>query len=449
MASNLPDQLTEGTFKRKTSADISSSSEGDWPSCSDSSSQRRKRQRPSSLLKYTILSDEDKELESSCLESPLARNEPATYPASQWEYNDLLFLNIFYQKTPEPLENFIRELKVAFKNREGFCPDPIKLTNILKKQLEEDLTFSYDMKEIKDIRCASLKDIMDEKDEISSKINKDIQRMEINSEKFDFENQFCKELDSAVGKFALEAAVLFNSAARKFALETLLLLKMVLSQPLSFDSKVKVEETKKTRGSKKTRPRGGHSDSRCLQKDAELVYANEFYFQNYCKVFGKIFFLDEGELPMASFTFNKCLVRNRPDIIYRFYSQSREEELLFITEVKKAPLKQDTRNIEELVGGKIMGQVGAELIGQARRSAFYPNSLGILCMETKLIFVFLKISKEHAIGITKGETGKKDDPGKVIYTEPLDMLKAEDRSRMAEILFFLGCLQDPRKHKFI
>ncbi|XP_061180702.1 uncharacterized protein LOC133189328 [Saccostrea echinata] len=291
------------------------------------------------------------------------------------------------------------------------------MTSILTRQLEEDLTFSYDLGDLQDIRCASAKDIIEAREEISRKINEDIERMQENSSEFDSENEFCRALDSAVGKSALEVAVLFNSASRRFARETELLLKLVLKEPVS--------SSKQNEG-----------------------WPDKNYFQNYCKVFGKIFFLSEGELPLLSFTLKNCTMWKKPDIVYPWYSKTREEELLFIMEVQDAPVNQDTTDIKELVGTKIMGQFGIQLVSQLRRSIFYPSCLGILCMETKLIFVLLKISKEHAISICKGQRGSAEDPGKIMYTEPLDMLKAEDRLKMAELLFLLGCLQDPKKYQF-
>ncbi|XP_062595660.1 uncharacterized protein LOC134257019, partial [Saccostrea cucullata] len=44
-------------------------------------------------------------------------------PVSTWEYKDLLDLNIRYPEKPEPIENFIQEIKDTFRNRKGFCLD--------------------------------------------------------------------------------------------------------------------------------------------------------------------------------------------------------------------------------------------------------------------------------------------------------------------------------------
>ncbi|XP_061195875.1 uncharacterized protein LOC133204121 [Saccostrea echinata] len=184
---------------------------------------------------------------------------------------------------------------------------------------------------------------------------------------------------------------------------------------------------------------GRNDKSNCMQTTVNIC-------QHYCRLFGRIFFSIEGFLPEMSFTFKKQTVRNTPDLIYYFHSGEClkcMEELLFIIEVKKAPLNRDSKDIRQLVGEKIMGQVG-----QLKYSVFYPHSLGVICMETKLIFVLLKISKEHSDSIYSGDRGTGEDPGKIHYTEPFDMLIAKDRSQIADFMFWLGFAQDSRKYKY-
>ncbi|XP_062595651.1 uncharacterized protein LOC134257008 [Saccostrea cucullata] len=422
MALMGPKTLTERTRKRKASdpddENLKLVLDSETLGSSKAELKTKKKKPPSPYYDYTSLSEAESDTEFSCSGSSISSDESGnSNPENQWDSQDLENLNIFFEKTPETLENFTKEVKDAFRNREGFCPNPSRMIDILRSQMEEDLTFSYDLGEVRDIRCASAKDVIEVRQEVSRKIKEDVQRMQEKAEEFDSENLFCRALESAVGKSALEVAVLCISASRHFARETELLLKLVLREPIS---------TSKQND-------GGPGKN---------------YFQNFCKVFGKIFFLSEGELPLVSFTLKDRTLRKKPDIVYPWYSQSRDEELLFITEVHEAPVNQDTTDIKDLVGTKIMGQFGIELIGQIRRSVFYPNCLGVLCMDTKLIFVLLKVSKKHAISLCKGQRGSTEDPGKIMYTEPLDILKAEDRVKMAELLFWLGCLQDPKKHQF-
>ncbi|XP_062617019.1 uncharacterized protein LOC134278745 isoform X2 [Saccostrea cucullata] len=422
MALMGPKALTERTWKRKASDPDDENPnlvlDSETLGSSKAELQTKKKKPPSPHYDYTSLSDAESDTEFSCSGSSISSDESRnSNPDNQWDNRDLEYLNIFFEKTPETLENFTKEVKDGYRNREGVCPNPSRMTDILRRQLEEDLTFSYDLGEVRDIRCASAKDVIEAREEVSRKIKENVQRMQDKAEDFDSENQLCRVLESAVGKSALEVAVLFNSASRHFARETELLLKLVLREPLS--------------SSKQNEAGPGKN-----------------YFLNFCKVFGKIFFLSEGELPLVSFTLNDCTLRKKPGIVYPWYSLARGEELLFITEVHEAPVNEDTADIKDQVGTKIMGQFGIELIGQLRRSVFYPNCLGVLCMETKLIFVLLKVSKKHAISLCKGQRGSAEIPGKIMYTEPLDMLKAEDRLKMAEFFFWLGCLQDPKKHRF-
>lgn len=40
--------------------------------------------------------------------------------------------------------------------------------------------------------------------------------------------------------------------------------------------------------------------------------------------------------------------------------------------------------LEEQLDSYVLGQVGSEFFAQAKTSAMYPNSLGMICMETKV-----------------------------------------------------------------
>ncbi|XP_061180705.1 uncharacterized protein LOC133189330 [Saccostrea echinata] len=217
MALNRPKTLTERTLKRKAS-DLEDENpnlvlDSETLGSSKAELQTRKKHPPPPHSNYISLSDAEQETDSFSSGSSLSSNESGNYNShSQWGNQDLEYLNILFEKTPETFENFIKEVKDAFTNREGFCPDPSRMTSILTRQLEEDLTFSYDLGDLQDIRCASAKDVIEAREKISRKINEDIERMQENSSEFDSKNEFCRALDSAVGKSALEVAVLFNSA---------------------------------------------------------------------------------------------------------------------------------------------------------------------------------------------------------------------------------------------
>ncbi|XP_061170574.1 uncharacterized protein LOC133179913 [Saccostrea echinata] len=247
--------------------------------------------------------------------------------------------------------------------------------------------------------------------------------------------QFSLGLDSSVKTYTQCQLNGMVFAVREFAVETSQLIKKRL-----FTETESEDRGKRRRGH--TRSQGHHGDTVCVK------YPDNF-FQNYFEVFGGMFFLKKGEIPCRSFTCNNRVERNNPDLVYHFFSERKtEEELFFLLEVKEAPVNQGAVDIEKQLGTRVMAQVGAELLGQSMCSVFYPSSLGILCMETKLIFVFLKITLEHSISICKGEIGSSDNPGKIMYTESFDILKAEDRLKMAEFLCWLGSVQDYGKYKF-
>ena len=51
------------------------------------------------------------------------------------------------------------------------------------------------------------------------------------------------------------------------------------------------------------------------------------------------------------------------------------------------------------------------------------------------------MSKEHVLSITKCKKDLRTE-GKIHYTKPYDMLKAEDRAEVCEFLYWLGCVQN-------
>ncbi|XP_061168237.1 uncharacterized protein LOC133177144 [Saccostrea echinata] len=439
MSSNLSEPLEAERSRKRTASDLeeekSASLEDETQSSSkETSLPPRKKNAPSSLSAFRTWSECGDESDSSCTKSQLASSKEGNFSASHWTYKDLIYLNIYYEDMPDPLETFIKDVKDAFRNEKGFCPDPSKLTNFLKKELEKSLTFTHELRKFEKLVKKEHRETQIEK------VKKEIkENMEMTWKKCDVLFDF-KSLDSATEEFVKETVTLFNVAVRDFAEETLELLGMGIFQKPKYASQEK-ERGKNRGGRARGGSRGGHDN-------AEYMSTTENICQHYCRAFGNIFFLREGFLCERSFTFNKQTVRNTPDLIYHYHSGKTMEELLFIIEVKKVPLNLDTTDIRQLVGKNIMGQVGGELLGQSQYSVFYPHSLGIICMETKLIFVLLKMSKEHSEGLFSGDKGTADDPGKIHYTEPFDILRAEDRSKIAEFMFWLGLVQNTSKYKY-
>ena len=61
--------------------------------------------------------------------------------------------------------------------------------------------------------------------------------------------------------------------------------------------------------------------------------------------------------------------------------------------------------------------------------------------------MFLKQSQDHYRSIVLDEPGPLHGEGKISYSQPFDMLNADDRQKMADLLFWLGCIQDYKNYK--
>lgn len=140
------------------------------------------------------------------------------------------------------------------------------------------------------------------------------------------------------------------------------------------------------------------------------------------------------------------IVNTIPDITYPFTplridqdvldTMQKDSTLLFVVEVKGKSLKNASSNcLEEQLDSYVLGQVGSELFAEAPDSAMFPCSLGMILMETTIIFVFLKMKIESA-------ELPLQDKGIIHYTRPFDILKKEDRGEIFEFMYWLGCIQN-------
>ncbi|XP_061180586.1 uncharacterized protein LOC133189195 [Saccostrea echinata] len=286
-------------------------------------------------------------------DSSQSSKEQGTYSTSHWSYKDLKSVNIFYEETQEPLEKFISEVKDVLQSERYFFPDPSKMTNILRKHLE-NLTFSYDLAKLRIVRKYGVP--REELERISEEMM-EYERQWTHGEEPEEtlqKNHFYEALDSSMKNHALKLIIKLDFAVGDFAYQTIQLAKQIL---IGTDCP---------------------EDTECRN-----------IFQIYCEFFGRIFFLTSGVVIQGSFTFQNRILRITPDIVYHYIPDkcrnSEDEQLLFIIQANRAAdSPEDATDIKEIVGEDIMGQVGAELIGLSRRSVFYPNSLGIICMETKV-----------------------------------------------------------------
>ncbi|CAC5378129.1 unnamed protein product [Mytilus coruscus] len=82
--------------------------------------------------------------------------------------------------------------------------------------------------------------------------------------------------------------------------------------------------------------------------------------------------------------------------------------LLMFCEVKRVPVQESedaaTQSwISRKLPKTVLGQVGVELVTESFRSAFLPNVLGVICMRTEVIFVYLTIASDHVKTIRNNE----------------------------------------------
>ena len=59
----------------------------------------------------------------------------------------------------------------------------------------------------------------------------------------------------------------------------------------------------------------------------------------------------------------------------------------------------------------------------------------------QLIFVYLRMPREHIENVILCKRPLQTE-GKIHFTKPFDMLKAEDRAEVCEFLYWLGCVQN-------
>ncbi|XP_063398593.1 uncharacterized protein LOC134683319 [Mytilus trossulus] len=172
--------------------------------------------------------------------------------------------------------------------------------------------------------------------------------------------------------------------------------------------------------------------------------------------FTEIFFLkpEVGENKKTVLKIRNKVVGCVPDI--RFYEHDVEGRwshlLVMLTEVKRDALmkKSDGEEdakfpwIESHLKSGVLGQIGIQLVSECWNSTFCPNTFGIICMRTEIMFLYLEMNPEQYEALTKN----KDLQGKtscIQYSKSFDIMKKEDRDQIIDILFWLGCVQ---KHNF-
>ncbi|XP_052087053.1 uncharacterized protein LOC127724194 [Mytilus californianus] len=189
-----------------------------------------------------------------------------------------------------------------------------------------------------------------------------------------------------------------------------------------------------------------------IRDKIEDVILRESVFTSLFMKFTEIFFLqpDFGENRKISIKIRNKYVGCIPDVRFNQRVQKSEGRsclLLMLAEVKKDALKladddDDSKTpwIEKHLKKQVLGQIGSQLLLECWHSVFVPKSLGIVCMGTEIIFLYMDTDFNHyealmANNITDSHRST------IHYTKSFDIMKMEDRNELVDFLFWLGCLQ--------
>lgn len=381
--------------------------------------------RSSSSSEWFSTSDEDDDNTHSDKSYSEEGLTDGTFSASECKYIDLKNINIFYNEKFDPLVELMQNVKTDILEIYPDIPDFENSVKQFSRFTKENLLFSCDFDKIK----KSINDCVKLKMHLEHKIVKDIRS--------DFER--AKEVDQKMD--------LTDWLNRKW----LLGVKNFLSSTISvIKSTLFPEEddsvTERIESIKKKRRKSKYKRRKYPERNTDKRQPYESVFLHHWTMFGGLFFLEQRGVMKNTLVIGDKIVSSTPDLAYPLTPMPLEGQgnlkncsLLFVVEVKgiKPINNLSSECLEDQLDSYVLGQVGSELIAEAESSVLYPNSLGIVYMETTFIFVYLKMPKEHQ------ETGfPLKSRGNIHYSRPFEMLKADDRAEVSEFLYWLGCIQN-------
>ncbi|KAK3108609.1 hypothetical protein FSP39_011827 [Pinctada imbricata] len=100
-------------------------------------------------------------------------------------------------------------------------------------------------------------------------------------------------------------------------------------------------------------------------------------------------------------------------------------------------------NVHNILPNELLGQHGAELLIETKKSCFRPKVCGMICVGSKVIFTHLDMTSEHLKAIKGKEEWNDSFRCIIAYSRPYNFMNACDRREMLEMLFWLGYLQSP------
>lgn len=384
------------------------------------SAKRKSIMRSSSLEEQIDFrtSEEDDEIDKKYTEGNLTDGRTGTL-----QYMDFMNSNIFYNEKPDSIEEFMQDIKVDILKNFPDIPDFENSVKKLSSLTRDNLLFSFDMDNI----LKHLDDGYTHKNYVEvewmKQIRLDFVRAEQVDKALDLTNMFDRNWFSAV---------------KDFLISTMSLITTVLNPPEDGESLQKNKELIRQKVREKRKNKG-----RKLAESAERGRGPlKSVYHHYFTMIGELFFLKQRAVAKRTFIFGDKIVSSVPDLSYGFASRPvaiQKNVLLSVVEVKGKPVNNDmSACLEDQLDSGVLWRVGSELFAEVPHSVMFPNSLGIICMETKIIFVYLKIKREPGELLILPLKNK----GSIRYTRPFDILNAQDRGEVCEILYWLGCAQN-------
>lgn len=146
--------------------------------------------------------------------------------------------------------------------------------------------------------------------------------------------------------------------------------------------------------------------------------------------------------------FRNKVIMSEPDIhfvqTFTPYGADGSPVLIMNCEVKREDHPDKRRPmktwIENIISSNVLGKIGTELLIESYGSFFSPYAVGIVCLRSEIMFLFLDISIDHFDAITESLCldGKR---ASIHYTKSYDILKQKDRSEIMDIMFYMAAIQ--------
>lgn len=214
--------------------------------------------------------EEDDETDRSYTEGKLTDGEAGNFPASKWKYVDLKNMNVYYNKKPDPIKEFMQDVKADilenYPNIPDFEKNVKRLCSLTKENVLiscEKLFTSYDLNTEGDEHKNYLEI------ELMKKIQNDLGRI----------NKVDRDLDYR------DLLNIWYVAARRFLLSTVSLISKVLHPPKEKEAVIKQKNLIK---SKKKKRKG----KRHAGRSAERERPSGSVYQHYFIKFAELFFLE-------------------------------------------------------------------------------------------------------------------------------------------------------------